>query len=270
MKRLKIIKSSPVSITYKSDTGITLQAPPNDLLKKNILLFFDGKDRARIRELASNYLSPKDEYDLFWMGGLCAFYLTFLLLAIPMSPDTVHTLGTLQPAGILIFPLTFIILDSVNEIFQYRYARQLTFTAASLMVIASALVFITLHVFSLSEAYHEVFAKLPTLYLINALCLLLADQTNNIIFRTLRYRLAACPLWLRCIVSTSCAQITYTIVWISLFFGTSVNTHLVSRIIDNYGFKIIYAACLIPITYMIVAFYHARKRSHQEKEVLSQ
>ncbi|SHO56313.1 queuosine precursor transporter [Vibrio quintilis] len=262
--KLKIIKHTADSILYESDKGVRLHAPADDLLKKNVLLMFDSKDRALIRELSNGYISQKDEYDFFWIGGLFAFYLVFLLLAIPMSPNTVHLFHTAQPAGILIFPLTFIILDSVNEIFQYRYARQLTCMAAVVMVIASALVYLTLNVFTLSDAYLTVFGKLPKLYLINALCLLLADQTNNLIFRSLRYRLARCPLWLRCIVSTSCGQITYTIVWISLFFGTSVSTGLITRIIDNYGFKIVYAACLIPVTYAIVAVYRSRKPELRE------
>ncbi|MDW6002516.1 VUT family protein [Vibrio mangrovi] len=265
MKKLKILKSSPDSITYQSESGTTLKAAPNEMLQKNILLLFDGKDRARIRELASAYIPPKMEYDLFWLGGLFALYLSFLLLAIPMSPNAVHVLSTFQPAGILIFPLTFIILDSVNEIFQYRYARMLTFVAAAIMVIASALVYLTTHVFDMAPAYQEVFTKLPKLYLINALCLLVADQTNNLVFRTIRYRLAVAPLWFRCIVSTTIGQISYTIIWIGLFFGTSASTDLFVKIINNYGFKVIYAACLIPVTYMIVATYRSRKQQPQQE-----
>jgi uncharacterized integral membrane protein (TIGR00697 family) len=265
MKKLKILKSSPDSITYQSESGTTLTAAPNEMLQKNILLLFDGKDRARIRELASSYLSPKMEYDLFWLGSLFALYLAFLLLAIPMSPNMVKVLNTFQPAGILIFPLTFIILDSVNEIFQYRYARMLTFIAATIMVIASALVYLTTHLFDLSDAYQQVFVKLPKLYLINALCLLVADQTNNIVFRTIRYRLALAPLWLRCIVSTTIGQISYTVIWICLFFGTSANADLIMKILNNYGFKVIYAACLIPVTYTIVAIYRSRKQQPQQE-----
>ncbi|MEI8631730.1 VUT family protein [Vibrio sp. PP-XX7] len=79
----------------------------------------------------------------------------------------------------------------------------------------------------------------------------------------MRYRLAICPLWLRCIVSTTTGQLTYTIIWIGLFFGTSINTELLTRIIDNYGFKVAYAACLIPVTYLIVAIYRSRKPHYQ-------
>ncbi len=263
MQKLKIIKLSDGTVTYQSESGTTLTAPANNLLQKNILLLFDSKDRARIREHASSYIPLKMEYDLFWLSGLFALYLSFLLLAIPMSPDTINVFNTFQPAGILIFPLTFIILDSVNEIFQYRYARTLTLIAAIIMVLASALIYLTVNVFDLSEPYQNVFDKLPKLYLINALCLFVADQTNNIVFKTIRYRLAVSPLWLRCIVSTTIGQISYTIIWIGLFFGLSANTDLFVKVINNYGFKVIYAACLIPVTYMIVAVYRARKQQYK-------
>jgi len=259
MKWLKIEKSSVKNITYRSDTGITLNAKPNDLLKKKVLLLFDSKDRSTIRELASEYISPKDEYDFFWIGGLFALYLTFLILASPLASENVRFFGSFQPGGILIFPLTFIILDSVNEIFQYRFARRMTFMGSGILFIAASLAFITIHVFEFSEGYRHVLGRLPLVYLISGVTLPIADQTNNIVFRVLRYRLALCPLWVRCFISTAIGQATYTLIWGILFFGTSINTGLMSNIIHNYGFKLVYAACLIPITYIIVAVYRARK-----------
>ncbi|MCE0494707.1 queuosine precursor transporter [Vibrio salinus] len=259
MKWLKIVKSSATNITYQSDTGTTLNAQPNDLLKKNVLLLFNRKDRATIRELASCYISHKDEYDFLWLGGLYAFYIGILLVTTLFSPVTIHILGTVQPGGILIFPLTFVILDSVNEIFQYRYARRLTYLTSAIQLFACAAVYICLNVNTYSPAFHNHMDSYPLLYLVSAFTLPIADQTNNIVFRLMRYRLATCPLWLRSVVSTVTGQLTYTIAWITLFFGTSIDTALLTRIVDNYGFKVIYAACLVPITYLIVAVYRARK-----------
>ncbi|MEI8631731.1 hypothetical protein P4S72_05740 [Vibrio sp. PP-XX7] len=101
--KLKIVKHAPGIITYESDKGIQLNASPDELLKKNVLLMFESKDRAYLVSWRA-VISRKKMSTIFWIGGLFAFYLVFLLLAIPMSPDTVHLFHTAQPAGILIFP----------------------------------------------------------------------------------------------------------------------------------------------------------------------
>ncbi|CAM3967920.1 queuosine precursor transporter [Vibrio aerogenes] len=261
--KLKIVKHAPNLIVYESDEGVRLNAAPDALLKKNVLLMFDTKDRALIREMARGYISHQHEYDFFWLGGLYAFYIGILLVTTLFSPTSVQILGTTQPGGILIFPLTFVILDSVNEIFQYRYARKLTYLTVFIQLFASAAVFICIHTINYSPEFHQHIDKYPEFYFISALTLPIADQTNNIVFRALRYRLAVCPLWLRSIVSTTSGQLTYTIAFIGLVFGSSINMDLVMRVIENYGFKVAYAACLIPLTYLIVSVYRSRKPHYQ-------
>ncbi|GAD31344.1 conserved hypothetical protein [Photobacterium leiognathi lrivu.4.1] len=47
-------------------------------------------------------------------------------------------------------------------------------------------------------------------------------------------------------------QAAYTVIWITLFFGDKIDTDLLTRILDNYGFKALYSICLIPIAYFLV------------------
>ncbi|QUM88666.1 hypothetical protein HWV03_07535 [Moritella sp. 36] len=83
-------------------------------------------DKAHILiRIAAGY-TESHEYNQTFLSALFTLFITFLLLAIPMSPDPVTTFNTVQPAGILIFPLTFIIIDSVNELFGYRENKTIT------------------------------------------------------------------------------------------------------------------------------------------------
>lgn len=237
-------------VQYESEQGVSLTENADTLIDNKLTNFFSYFDRRKIRNAAtSNSMTPYDGNVLAILYGL---FFSFLLLAIPMSPQFVPILGTYQPAGILLFPLTFIMIDTINEVFGYRFARRLCITAAFVMVIASAGTAITANYLGLKGAYLEVFGKLPKLYLINAACILVADQLNNKVFSLLKVQLTGAHLWLRCLVSTVVGQVMYTVIWITLFFGSDVNAGLIQKIIDNYGFKIGYAACLIPVTYTLV------------------
>ena len=251
--KLKVNTINSDDISYTSDQGMLVTDKAHILIRRNLLNLFTKEDRDKIR-IAAGY-TESHEYNQTFLSVLFTLFITFLLLAIPMSPAPVTIFNTVQPAGILIFPLTFIIIDSVNELFGYRYARKLCIIASSIMLLAALLTYISLSVFDISGAYQEVFGKLPRLYLINALCIIIADQLNNKFFSYFKAKLSFSALYLRCILSTAIGQIAYTILCITIFFVTSVNVALLSRISDNYMFKVGYSIALIPVTYLIVLLY---------------
>ena len=255
--KLKINTINSDDISYTSDQGMLVTEKANILIRRKLLNFFDKEDRDKIR-IAAGY-TETNEYNQTFLAVLFTLFITFLLLAIPMAPAPVSIFNTIQPAAVLIFPLTFIIIDSVNELFGYRYARKLCIVASSIMLLASLLTYISLSVFDISGAYLEVFGKLPQLYLINSVCIIIADQLNNKVFSYLKIKFSFSALYLRCILSTAIGQVAYTIIWISGAFGSSVNISLWSRILDNYTLKVSYSICLIPLTYLIVFLYRKYK-----------
>lgn len=252
-RKLNLIKIEDGLVYYTNeDNDCVLKGSPRELVSRGVVrLFGSRQDRDSIYAMTA-----MTKLDIKWYGFLTALYLCTLLVAIPMSPHTVSIFGTLQPAGILIFPITFVVLDVINVTLRYEYARITTFFGAGLCCLSSLLIGVTFYAFEIKGPYYEVFYPLTKLYLINSLCILVADQANNIIFKTLSYKLYKARIWQRSIISSIVGQALYTIIWIGLFFNTSTSLTLLEKISDNYLFKIVYAVALIPLVYLLVFIYN--------------
>lgn len=265
-RKLNLIKIEDGLVYYTNeDNDCVLKGNPRELVTRGVVRLFGSKqDRDSIYAMTS-----MTKLDIKWYGFLTALYLCTLLVAIPMSPYTVSIFGTFQPAGILIFPITFVVLDVINATLRYEYAKTTTFFGAGLCLLASVLIALTFYVFEIKEAYYDVFYPLIKLYLINSLCILAADQANNIIFKILSSKLYNARIWQRSIISSIVGQALYTIIWIGLFFNTSTSFALLEKISDNYLFKIAYAIFLIPLVYLLVFIYNYL-RDKQESGKLEQ
>lgn len=256
IRKLSLSKIEKGFVYYTNEDGdCTLKERPRELINRGVVKLFSSKqDRETIYALNS-----MTKLDIKWYGFLTALYIAMLLVAIPMSPHTVTILGTFQPAGILIFPITFTILDVINSTLRYEYAKTTTYIGAGVCFLAAILIAITLHVFNINGAYNEVFSPLVKLYFINSLCILTADQVNNTLFKKVRTRFYRAKIWQSSLISSIVGQAVYTVIWIGLFFNTSTSVTLIGKIVDNYSFKIGYAIALMPILYLLVATYSALK-----------
>ncbi|MCL9782909.1 VUT family protein [Vibrio sp. S4M6] len=257
MRQLKLVMVKDDKIHYTNESAsLTLAEDADALIDKELIKLFDKKDRNTIRAVSRRH-NPKNELQrMKWYGFMTALYIGFLLIAIPMSPHTVSIFGTFQPAGILIFPLTFAMLDVINATLRYEYAKMTVYIGATVCALASLMIFISFHVLNIGGEYYNVFHPLIKLYLINMICVLTSDQLNNFVFRKLNDKFYNKKLWLKTLASSIVGQIAYTIIWILAFFNTSANSTLIHKIIDNYSFKIGYAVVLIPVTYLLVYIFN--------------
>ncbi|GLT16740.1 hypothetical protein GCM10007938_05160 [Vibrio zhanjiangensis] len=254
-RSLNLLKIENNLIYYTNeDNDYVLSSSARVLINKGIVTFFKKEHRDLIHAL-----DPITKFDIKWYGFLTALYLTSLLVAIPMSPHSVQIFGTWQPAGILIFPLTFLVLDTINATLRYEYAKTTTYFGAGMCALASGLIAATFSIFEITSPYKEVFEPLIHLYLINSLCILLADQANNFTFKKLSMLLYKAPIWIRSILSSTIGQAIYTFVWIGLFFNSSTSVTLLQKIADNYIFKIGYAFAVLPVLYGLVLTYKLLK-----------
>lgn len=256
MRILTLKEINSGKIRYANEQGTLVLTDSSDsIIEKGLISCFNRNDRKKIRENSNRNQVWREHRNIYWYSALTTIFTALLLIAIPLSTHPVAVLGTIQPGGIIIFPLSFVILDTINSTLRYSYAKYTVYLAASICILASLLLFITFYLFDINAKFTDVFKPLIKLYLINACCLLVADQVNNIVFRKLNNILSKRDLWIKCAVSTVTGQSLYTVIWIVLFFNTNASQELIQKIIDNYGFKLIYAAALIPVTYILVQLH---------------
>ncbi|VEA67170.1 conserved hypothetical integral membrane protein [Serratia plymuthica] len=252
------IQEDVISYKVKAD-GAVFTEKPIIMLHKNLIDFFDDNDKSKILSICNINDSTTHNIKKEWSFAiLLSLFITCLFSSIPFSQMKVNILTYLQPGGILIFPITFVFLDAINEVYGRRKGKTAVYCAAFSLTIASLFIHISMQLSPvdsvMKDSFIRVFENLPKLLIINAICVLLADSFNNFIYNALKGLLRGNYLALRCIISTVIGQLIYSIVWISIFFsGKLPFEKKVEYIIDNYEFKVIF--CIIvcmPLTVMCV------------------
>ncbi|BEM31295.1 queuosine precursor transporter [Serratia ureilytica] len=247
-------------ISYKiRDGGAVFSDNVDSILHKNLVDFFSEEDKSKI--LASYGIS---DAPVFLTKGesiftiLLTLFITCLFVAIPLSQTKVAILSYIQPGGIIIFPITFVFLDSINEIFGRKKGKLAIITASVSLAIASIFIFFSLKLKGVETASHAnfiaVYTNLPRLLLINSICVLLADNFNNIIYNNLKAHLRGSYLLFRCFISTIIGQLVYSIVWILAFYHERLEwNEKITYILNNYEFKVIFSLLICaPLTLFTV------------------
>ncbi|MBH2918994.1 queuosine precursor transporter (plasmid) [Serratia nevei] len=247
-------------ISYKiRDGGAVFSDNVDSILHKNLVDFFSEEDKSKI--LASYGIS---DAPVFLTKGesiftiLLTLFITCLFVAIPLSQTKVAILSYIQPGGIIIFPITFVFLDSINEIFGRKKGKLAIITASVSLAIASIFIFFSLKLKGVETASHAnfiaVYTNLPRLLLINSICVLLADNFNNIIYNNLKAHLRGSYLLFRCFISTIIGQLVYSIVWILAFYYDRLEwNEKITYILNNYEFKVVFSLLICaPLTLFTV------------------
>lgn len=247
-------------ISYKiREGGAVFSDNVDSILHKNLVDFFSEEDKSKI--LASYGIS---DAPVFLTKGesiftiLLILFITCLFVAIPLSQTKVAILSYIQPGGILIFPITFVFLDSINEIFGRKKGKLAIITASVSLAIASIFIFFSLKLKGVETVSHAnfiaVYTNLPRLLLINSICVLLADNFNNIFYNNLKAHLRGSYLLFRCFISTIIGQLVYSIVWILAFYHDRLEwNEKITYILNNYEFKVIFSLIICaPLTLFTV------------------
>ena len=170
-------------------------------------------------------------------------------------------------AGIIPFPLTFVLTDVVNEFYGPTGARRLTFLGLGAAIFVWIVIQLALHLPPSptspisDEVFHAAFGTAARLY-VASLCAYVIGQLLDIsIFRALRKATGHRLLWLRATGSTVLSQMidSFTVSFVFLA-GTRSLGFITDNAANNYVGKLIMAVLLTPVIYAIHAIF--RRRLH--------
>jgi uncharacterized integral membrane protein (TIGR00697 family) len=170
-------------------------------------------------------------------------------------------------AGIIPFPLTFVLTDVVNEFYGPTGARRLTFLGLGAAIFVWAVIQVALHLPPSptspisDQVFHAAFGTAARLY-VASLCAYVIGQLLDIsIFRTLRKATGHRLLWLRATGSTVLSQMidSFTVSFVFLA-GTQSLWFITTNAANNYVGKLIMAVLLTPVIYAMHAIF--RRRFH--------
>jgi uncharacterized integral membrane protein (TIGR00697 family) len=200
-----------------------------------------------------------------WFVFIVALFVTCLITANITAVKLVNLFGYVLPAGILIFPLSYIIGDVLTEVYGYRQARRVIWLGFFCNLVAVVAIWMAqllpaASFWDAQGAYERILGYTPRLLLASFLAYLVGEFANAFVLAKMKIATRGRWLWLRTIGSTLVGQGLDSLVFIALAFaGTIPLTALIATIVTQWLAKSIYEAAVTPLTYAVVNFLKRRE-----------
>ncbi|MEK6636846.1 MAG: queuosine precursor transporter [Pseudomonadota bacterium] len=190
-----------------------------------------------------------------------AAFVAILLLSNVIGAGKVAELGGWTfGAGILFFPLGYVIGDVLTEVYGYARARRCIWVGfAALLFMA----FMSWVVVSLppaagwegQAAYESVFGQVPRIVFASIVAFWAGEFVNSFVLAKMKLWTKGKHLWSRTIGSTVVGQGIDSMIFYPLaFWGVWDNAQVVTVMITNWGLKVAWEAVLTPVTYAVVGW----------------
>ena len=162
------------------------------------------------------------------------------------------------PAGVLIFPISYIIGDVVAEVWGYRKARLIIWAGFAVNLIAIFFYSLSIVIpaapfWTNQDAYATVLQYSPRIALASIVAYLFGSFINAYVMSRLKVLTAGKSFSLRAIVSTIAGEGIDSVIFISIaFIGIIPGNNLLIMIGTQASLKIIYEIVVLPLTVVIV------------------
>jgi queuosine precursor transporter len=187
-----------------------------------------------------------------------ALFVASLLTANIIAVKLIQIGPLILPAGVVIFPVSYILGDVLTEVYGYRYARRaiwLGFMGNLVAVVAIYLAgILPAPVFWQAQpAFDSILGFTPRLLLASFVAYLLGEFANSTVLAKMKIWTQGRHLWARTIGSTIVGQAIDSLIFILIAFGgTMAGSALVTAVLSQWLFKSAYEALATPLTYAVV------------------
>jgi uncharacterized integral membrane protein (TIGR00697 family) len=173
-------------------------------------------------------------------------------------------------AGIIPFPLTFVLTDLVNEFYGTHGARRLTFVGLGAAIFVWSIITLSLHLPTSPDSpipdsvFRSAFGTSSRLYLASLSAYLIGQLLDISIFQVMRRLTGHRMLWLRSTGSTVLSQLIDSLSVSFVFLvGSKPIGFIIGNAANNYVGKLVMAVLLTPLIY---AGHHFFRRLIPERD----
>lgn len=185
-------------------------------------------------------------------------FITCLITANITAVKLIDVFGLIMPAGIVIFPISYIVGDVLTEVYGFHNARRVIWLGffCNLIAVVGIIAGQLLPAAAFwdgQSAYERILGYTPRLLVASFVAFLIGEFSNSYVLAKLKVLTRGRHLWLRTIGSTVVGQGLDSIIFILLaFWGTTPIAAILSAILTQWIFKVVYEALATPITYYVV------------------
>jgi hypothetical protein len=173
-----------------------------------------------------------------------------------LGPFELGTFG----AGILFFPLSYVLGDVLTEVYGYARARRVVWAGFGAVLFMALMSWVVVAMppapgWEGQAAYEQVFGQTPRIVLASMLAFWAGEFANAFVLARLKVATGGKKLWMRTISSTAVGQGVDSLIFYPLaFLGVWSTGQVLTVMATNYALKVAWEALLTPVTYKIVGF----------------
>ena len=168
-------------------------------------------------------------------------------------------------AGILFFPVSYVIGDVLTEVYGYARARRCIWVGFGALIFMA---FMSWVVVSLPPAqgwpnqlaYEAVFGQVWRIVAASILAFWAGELVNSFVLAKMKILTRGKHLWSRTIGSTFFGQAVDSLIFYPIaFLGIWTTDQVITVMITNWGLKVLWEAVLTPVTYAVVGTLKQRE-----------
>jgi hypothetical protein len=196
---------------------------------------------------------------------IVALFITSLITANIISVKLITIYGMILPAGIIVFPISYIIGDVLTEVYGYAQTRKVIWVGffCNLILVLALWIGKVLPPAPFWEgqvAYERILGYAPRLLGASFLAYLVGEFLNAYVLAKMKIATKGRWLWTRTIGSTLVGQGLDSLIFITLaFVGTMPPQTLALAIVTQWIAKSAYEALATPLTYISINFLKRRE-----------
>jgi queuosine precursor transporter len=195
-----------------------------------------------------------------------AAFVAILLLSNLIGASKLATLGGYTfGAGILFFPLSYVIGDVLTEVYGYANARRCVWMGFGAMAFMAFMSWVVVSMpaaegWQGQAAYESVFGSTWRIVAASMLAFWAGEFVNSFVLARMKVWTQGKHLWSRTIGSTFFGQAVDSAIFYPVaFLGVWSTTQVLTVMVTNWGLKVLWEAVLTPVTYAVVGWFKARE-----------
>lgn len=209
---------------------------------------------------------PLRYYDFVMVAFVTILLLSNLIGAGKVAQVNLPVIGDWPfGAGILFFPVSYVIGDVLTEVYGYARARRVVWAGFAALAFMAFMSWVVVNLTPAPDwtgqaAYEAVFGATPRIVLASMLAFWAGEFANSFVLARMKLWTKGKHLWSRTIGSTAVGQgVDSLILYPVAFYGVWSNELLVTVLATQYALKVGWEALLTPVTYKAVGWLKRRE-----------
>lgn len=188
-----------------------------------------------------------------------------LIVSNTIAVKIVELGGFMLPAGIIVFPVSYILADTLTECYGFRKTRSIIWWGFISQAAMVACYWLATQLPSApfwtdQEAFARLFGFVPRIVLSSMVAYLVGEFLNSAVLSKIKVAMGGRHFWLRAVASTAVGQGADSLVFnFAAFGGVFAFNEVLFIAFSGWVLKTAYEIVILPVTYIVVGFVKRRE-----------